>query len=671
MRLTYNWLKDFVGIPFSPNELADRMTMAGLEVTSLEKLKDDYVFEIEITSNRPDWLSVIGIAREIAALTGKKLKSVHSPHCPAVHRKADGRRATGDGRRDIHIEDKNACPFYSARIIRDVKVKPSPKWLAKRLQAIGLRPINNIVDITNYVLFTTGQPLHAFDLDKLKGKEISVRFAKDREEILTIDGIRRKLTPEILVIADEDNPIAIAGIMGGKESEVNEATHHILLESAYFSPVATRRASRYLGLSSDSSYRFERSVDKGNIVHASNFASSLILENGKGEIGALSRCGSDRVIKKTLGFDIDKANKLIGKGLTAGRIKSILDALGFRIGQRQKNILKIAVPAFRQDIKSQADLTEELCRISGYEFVPKTLPAIKPQGMREDAILPIQEKIRECLTAIGFSEAITYSLLSQEMLQKVRSGAQNYIRLENPLSSEQEILRPTLIAGLLPTLRRNLEWGNAPCAFFEIGDCFSPEGEFKALAIIKEKCDLIALKGALELLLQKLGIADYSFSQNPAPLFKDGQSASLNVAGRTIGGLGCLREEILHDFKIDTLDVAGLEINLEMLKSAVHFYKAYQPLPKYPSVMRDVSLIVDEAVSYQKVLDAIKVSQPLYLENIRFKDVYRSQGIGKGRKSLTLSLEFRSAQKTLTDAQVSASFEKLVNALSSSLGAKH
>ncbi|TAN59325.1 phenylalanine--tRNA ligase subunit beta [bacterium] len=668
MKLTYNWLKDFVELRIKPQELADKLTMAGLEVTSQEQLEDDYVFEIEITSNRPDWLSVIGIAREIAALSGKEIKRLPGPGFRVSGNQ--GKKIKGKEQLAINIQDTKACSFYSARVIRNVKVKPSPQWMMKRLLAIGLRPINNIVDITNYVLLTTGQPMHAFDLDKLKGGKILVRFAKNGEEILSIDGIRRKLTPEVLVIADSHNPIAIAGIMGGKDSEVNESTRNILLEGAYFSPIVTRKSGRLLGLSSDSSYRFERSVDKGNIVNASSLAASLIIENAGGEIGAFYRCGSDKLAKKSVLLDTDKANKLIGIDLAPNEAKSILKSLGFSVAQQKKNILKIGVPDFRKDIKSQTDLAEELCRISGYESVPLTLPAIKPQGISEDGLLLIREKIRELLTGMGFSEAITYSLLSRLTLRKAGISLENNTSLENPLSAEQEILRPRLLPGLLPALSRNLELGNRPGLFFEIGECFSQSEEWMSLGIIAGKYPLLKLKGVLESLMQRLGIKNYKFCESENPLFQKGRSAALFIEDKEIGSVGQISKEILLDFKIDGDEVTALEINLNTLKAYARFQNKYQPLPQYPAVERDVSLIVDEAVSYQTILDTINGSQAEYLEEVRFKDAYRSEAVGRGKKSLTLSLEFRSPEKTLTDAQVNASFEKILQAASISAGAR-
>ncbi len=667
MKVTYNWLKDFVAISLKPQELADKLTMAGLEVTCLEKFQDDYVFEIEVTSNRPDWLSVIGVAREVAAFTGKKLEiaASHEPCVMSHASKKDARPLS------INIEDKNACPFYSARLIYGLKVKPSPAWLARRLQAIGLRPVNNIVDITNYVLFTFGQPLHAFDMDRMCGhnSKIIVRSARSTEEITTIDGIKRKLTPEITVISDENGAIAIAGIMGGKESEVNEATRNILLESAYFSPIATRQASRLLGISSDSSYRFERSVDKSRVARSSDLASSLTLRYAGGEIGRLYTSGSDKVSKKIISFSVKESHKLTGVDISFSKIKSILKNLEFKVLSAKNDILKIEVADFRQDIKSQADVIEEICRVYGYDNIPLSLAPISRNKIKEDAALGIEEKIREILAGAGFYEALTYSLQSRESVAKAGFNPENAVRLENPLSAEQEILRPSLLIGLSQALSRNLELGNRPCMFFEIGDCFRQDGEYKSLALIAQKRAILELKGVLELLLKELSIAHYAFSETASPIFQEGQSAALIINDTETGLIGQIKKEILLDFKIDDTSIAALEINLDMLKKYASFRKAYCCAPRYPSASRDVSVIVDEALPYQKLSDAIMASCAPYLRESRFKDAYRSGAIGAGKKSITVSLEFRSPEKTLTDAEVNASLEGIIQKVSQELGA--
>ena len=698
MKVTYNWLKDFVDISLKPKELADKLTMAGLEVVSLEEFEGDYVFEIEITSNRPDWLSVIGIAREVAAITKSKIKNQKSK---LQFKTQNLKKETISFK--IDITDKKACPFYSARVISDVRIGPSPEWMAKRLRAIGLRPVNNIVDITNYVLWTTGQPLHSFDLDKLVGAnpcvrpnadgpaptdmKISVRFAQGSEELVTIDGIKRKLSPEILVIADKIRPLAIAGIMGGKESEVSEATRNILLESAYFNPLVIRKASRLSGLASDSSYRFERSVNMGGILESSNLACSLILKSAGGKPGPLFKAGSDvKPPAKSIIFNIPRANKLLGKDLSAVKIKANLSALGFKTTSLKKDALKITPPAFRQDVSTPADVLEEVCRVYGYENIPLSLPAIKPSQLREENILLVQEKAAQTLSSLGFNEVITYSLLSREAVQKIRCDGQNTASLENPLSQEQEVLRPSLTYGLLNVLARNLELGNTKCAFFEIGNCFSRDSECRFLGIVMNKRGsttlttggLLELKGVLELLLQKIGIQDYKFIHSTDPLFTVGYSSALVTGGSTtltigkeeFGFLGQVKKEILTELRIDESEVIIAGLNLDKLRNMACFSRVYQPLPKYPSVSRDISLIVDETISYQALIDTIKSGNGLEsLENIKFKDVYRSEALGKTKKSITISLEFRSPKETLTDSQVNSRVESIVQTVSRELGA--
>ena len=674
MKVTYNWLKDFVDITLKPEALADKLTMAGLEVKAIDAFDDDFVFEIEITSNRPDWLSVIGIAREIAAITGKKLKIAKTRRTMD-----EGRRTKDDGRWTVTIEDKAACPFYSARIIRDVKVEPSPTWMVKRLQAIGLRPVNNIVDITNYVLFTTGQPLHAFDVDKINShhvtasprhqRKIIVRRARNTEEIITIDGVIRRLTPEILVIADEKNPIAIAGIMGGEETEVHGSTRNILLESAYFSPLVTRGASRLLGISSDSSYRFERSVDKASVVENSDYAAKLILTHAGGELGELYKAGSPKTQKKIITFNVSSVKRLLGQEIALSKVKSIFKALEFKVAASGKNVLKIEVPAFRQDVTSEIDVIEEVCRIAGYDTIPLSIPAIKLSAPQEDVLLTIQEKIRETLIGAGAHEVITYSLVSEESLRKARVSLASVIRLQNPLSMEQEVLRPTLLWGLLTSLRCNVESGSRKCSFFEIGDCFNQGVEFRALGLIADGRELLEVKGIVELLLEKLGLCGVEFFNSMNASYKEGQTAGIRIGDKEIGTIGRVKEEILADCKIDLANIIAAELNLENLKPFVNFQKIYGGLPIYPSVTRDISLVINEGIVYQKIVGAIDALSLENLEHIRYKGLYRSEEIGKGKKSLTLSLEFRSPERTLTDAEVNAYLEEIIRKLSLELQA--
>ena len=536
--------------------------------------------------------------------------------------------------------------------------------MAKRLRSIGLRPVNNIVDITNYVLFTTGQPLHAFDSDKIVGAKISARFAQKNEEIITIDGIKRKLTPEILVIADENHPIAIAGIMGGKDTQVNESTKNILLESAYFAPTVVRPAVRRLALASDSSYRFERSVDITQVVNSSDLAAGLIQKYAAGKICGLCLAGlKPKKTARVIPFSLFQANKLLGREIPLARAKSIFKTLEFKVGTSKGDVLKLTPPGFRQDIKSDVDLVEELCRIYGYENIPLSLPAVRHQAIEEDSLILIRKKAREILSALGYSEAISYSLLSREIIAKAAGeDSADIVCLENPLSAQQEVLRPLLSIGLLGVLARNLELGNRNPGFFELGDCFLKEKESRVLGLIEEG-GLIELKGKVELLLAKLGVEDYSFANMAYPVFSPGQGASLVVSGCEAGIIGQVNPDVLKNFKIDSSGVSYCELNLDALKPYVRFEKAYTELPKYPAVSRDLTLIAKEQVSYQGILDEIMTARIKELEAVRFKDIYCSEALGKDRKSITISLEFRSPEATLTDFQVNGYMEKIVQTL--------
>ena len=664
MKITYSWLKDFVKIDIPARELADKLTMAGLEVTSLRRAHGDYVFEIEVTSNRPDWLSIMGIAREAALACGKKIGGL-----PAFRTPPAG-CASGDMRRArLYIKDKKACQFYCGRIIYGVKVGRSPAWLAKRLRSIGLRTVNNIVDATNYVLFNTGQPLHAFDLDKIRGSEVTVRFAAPGEKITTIDGACRDLSGSILVIADSDGPIAIAGIMGGKETEVSNSTRNIFLEGAYFSPELVRKASRAMALSSDSSFRFERSVDKSSIVASSNSALSIIQEIAGGRAGQLYKIGSQAYPRSVVRFNAQSACARLGIDLPAKKMRHIFEGLGLKTVSLGKGAFKITVPGFRQDVKCEADLMEELGRIYGYNRIPLSLAQVKPQSIQENGRLAIRSRAKKVLAASGFSEVITYSLLPEENINNSGIDCSGVMRLKNPLSAEQEILRPALLPGLLNALGRNLELGNSPCAMFEIGNCFGQGSEYESVGMIVEGLDLPGVKGKVEALLNRIGLRHYEFSPDQKAFFTQGASASLVRDGRAFGFFGQIKKEVLRNFKIDAEGVLACEVNMEKLEAAIEPCRTYRPLPKYPAAMRDLSIVVNESLPYRDVLQAVSRCGLKYLESVKYKDVFCSGSVGEGKKSVTISLEFRSPDSTLTDSQVNSYMANVISALSGELGA--
>ena len=439
--------------------------MAGLEVVALEKVGEEFVLEIEITSNRPDWVSILGVAREVSAIYGLKLQNLKLKE-PKISPK-DFYSVK------LFLADRQDCPFYSARVITDVQVCPSPEWLKKRLESLGCRSVNNIVDITNYYLFELGQPLHAFDLDKLNSKEIRVRRASVDEKITTLDGENRLLSPEILVIADSHHPIAVAGIMGGKETEVTFKTRNILLESAVFNPVLVRRGKQKLGLQSESAYRFERGVDLEGASQASLAAQQLILKLASGKPAGFVHLGKTQVTPPEIGLDLVYLNKLLGINIPILKVKQILNRLGLWVKTKTQNSLTVKIPSFRQDLKLPVDLVEEIARIYGYAEIPQTLPAVKP-GPKASITRDIVGNIKNILSSLGLDEAITYSLVDRALLNKsgVNTDA-GLIEILNPLSREQEVLRPELLPSLIRAVAYNLDQQQERVSIFEVANVFS------------------------------------------------------------------------------------------------------------------------------------------------------------------------------------------------------
>ena len=697
MKVTYNWLKEFVEIKISPQALAQKLTMAGLEVTSQEEKDGDFVFEIEVTSNRPDWLSVIGVAREVAVILGKKLK------IPGVKKQQKFR--VDPLPFAIKVENKKDCPLYTAKIIKDVKVMPSPDWLRKRLELIGCRSINNIVDISNYILFTWGEPLHTFDLDKLVSPlagypvsplKIIIRRAKNGEEIITIDGIKRILDEEMLIIASEINrqtskqanrqtgrPIAIAGVMGSKDTEVTEATKNILLEAAAFNPIVVRRGRRNLGIQSESSYRFERGVNLEIADNASWQAAELIQELTGGRCVLAKRSGLTRAKRKSIFLELSAANKTLGINIAASKIKKILNSLEFKTRIKTKNHFTVKIPAHRPDVNLDVDLIEEIARISGYENVPQTLPTVKPQvcvGETRDLV----SLTKNILVGLGLNEVITYGLMDKDLLREFRmyEGSQ-VIEILNPLSKEQEILRPRLIPGLAACVAYNLNQRQEYINIFEVAKVFSqsksrPQEELRlGIAIcgikplllqqglIKDPVGFLHLKGISEVLFARLGIRDYNFN---AP--EDLSAITVYAAGEEIGLMAKIEKSVLDKLGIKNKDVFMLELSLDRLLFYINLNKKFSPLPIYPGISRDISLILKEGILVGDILEAIqKEGEPL-LKDARLTDYYKGKQIPSGFKGLTISCLYRSDERTLTEAEINPAHSLICNLLADRFGAQ-
>jgi len=673
MKTTFNWLKDYLDIEISCERLAHLLTMAGLEVNSIEKKDGDFVFEQEVTPNRPDWLSVIGIARELSAISGKKLKK------PLTTIKTQSSKE----KISIEIKDKKLCPRYSGRVIEGIEAKQAPEWMQKRLKLVGLRPVNNIVDITNFCQLETGQPMHAFDYDKIEGKKIIVRLAKKGEKITTIDNIKRELSSDTLIIADEKKPIAIAGVMGGMDAEVTSSTKNILLESAYFNPVSVRLASRKLGLSSESSYRFERGVDLDSVVSASNRAALLISEFAGGSLQKLVDKGAKKVSTKQIIYDVKRMNKLLGCDISGAKAMTIFKALDCKVtGSKTK--IKVNPPSFRRDLLNEVDLLEEAVRIYGYENIPSTIPGMVAQKKRKDSSRVIQEEVRNLLASSGMTEVVTYSLISREMLEKLSSDESNIIEVVNPLSAEQEIMRPTIIAGMLNAILRNVNRRQHNLRLFEMGKVYFKDGtNFKERLVLclaatgavtanwrrKRNVDFFDIKGIIETLCYRLGVESVVFSKERSSIFSSTESAILKIGKEKIGTAGKIEKNKLSKFDIKQ-DVYVAEIDMDKLFECVKLKKRFSPIPKFPSIKRDISIVVEKTLASSEIISLIQESGSSVVTKVEVFDEYYGKHIPEGKKGLSFSIIYQDTTKTLTDQQVDTLHSNIKEALKQKFSAQ-
>ena len=674
MKISFNWLKDYVDTKLKPKELADKLTMAGTEVTSTVNIGGDTILEMEVTSNRPDCLSLIGIAREVAAITGKKLK------IPKI-KNSKTRSRKGLKPSSIQIQDKKGCLRYIGILIKDVEVKGSPDWLKKRLEALGLRPVNNIVDITNFCLLEWGQPLHAFDFDKLLNNKIIVRRAKKDEKIITIDGEVRSLDPEILVIADSQKPVAIAGVMGGTNTEVTNNTKNILIESAYFDPITIRHAARKLGLSSESSYRFERTVDVEGVELAALRAADLISKLAKGKfVNKLNIQTKNLKQDRRIKLDTERLNSILGIQITAAQIKTIFSRLGFNVTKAKKQSMEVRVPSFRQDVGRAEDLIEEAARIFGYQNIPLTLPSIKPFQIQPQLLSELKDILRKDLIAHRLNEIMSYSLISKGQLKKCNLDSLDAIEVANPLSREQEILRPTSVTGLLSCIDYNLSRNIENIKIFELSNIFEKAEEISVLSIavtgakhvdwkrkIEDNFTFFDLKGIIESLVERLGIDDYVFIQKNLSLFNDGHSVTLNIRDKEIGFLGKISREVLDSWDIKKDNIFVAQINLDRLLEFVDLDKKFRPLALHPSIKRDISFLIRQDSSSDDIMQIIRKEAGVFLKDIRLIDFYQGQQIPSNFKSLTYSLEYQADDRTLKDDEINVIQERIIQALESQL----
>jgi len=626
---------------------------------------DDVVFDLEITSNRGDCLSMIGIAREISALTGNEL------HLPSWAIKQGGEMARNKLFR-VKVEEPDLCPYYSARLIRNVKIGPSPLWLWRRILISGNRPINNVVDVTNYVLWEMGQPLHPFDYSSLSGHTIIVRRAREGEVLTTLDGLERKLDTEMLVIADTRRPIALAGIMGGEDSQVQADTRDVLLESAYFDPVSTRRTSRKINLSTEASYRFERSIDPSGVKKALDRASFLIQKVGGGEMeGGFIEEGNLPERRRWIFLRPSRINRVLGSRIPSSRIENILESLQFKLKKDDEN-WRVGIPSFRRDVAQEIDLVEEIARFYGYDHFGLSLPPLGGEEIEEDIEGFVRDRTKDILRGLGFYEVVGMEVTDRDVFFKAKLSLEEGITIRNPLSIQQRILATHLFPHLLEIASYNLNQGIERFRIFELADIFekkhSPnERPFLSGLVLENDFDFLSLKGIVEALLEGLDIEEMEFGPCNCGYLWSKQRAVVKRKEIDLGVLGRLDPEISENFKLPS-SLYLFEFDFSRLLSFRTPRKKLKPLPRFPSVRRDLALIVKEGIPADVVKKVILQGGGKILEKVELFDLYRGKNIPKGHKSLAYSLIFRASNRTLKDEEVDGVQGDIVEILRRKLG---
>jgi len=710
MKASINWLKEFVDFSLSPEEIAKALTMAGLEVEDiLPDSQDggDAILEISVTPNRPDCLSIKGIAREISAILSLPFKEPS-----LVIPKEEGKCLA------IEIKNSQLCRRYAGRIVRDVRVGPSPTWISKRLESHGLRTVNNIVDITNYMLLETGQPLHAFDLDKIKGTYINVSTPKSitpdlRTKIKTIDRIEHEVSDDSLLIWDTERPIAIAGVMGGLNTEVELSTANILLESACFNPVSVRRTSRALNLITESSYRFERGVDIEGAVPALNRATQLIIEIAGGKATKMIDNYPEPFKPSEVSVKFAKVNNLLGISVKPSIVHELLARLGFK-HKRAGEGITVVPPSFRQDIQRDIDVIEEIARLYGYDKIPTTLPTVSMKAVvpdyrqagHDDRLQSevlfkrnLVRAIKDSMKRSGYSEVINYSFLNPSVFNKLRlhlnDRRREVIKIRNPLRKEEDALRTTLIPSLLENVSLNVKQGEKSVRFFEVSKVFLPSQkqtllkvenlpseplnisavhlkDSKTFSLWQERHEgFYDLKGALENLFLELRIKNYSFTHvDPCePFLHPWKSCAIKVDGEDIGFLGVLHPLVSEVFDL-TGDISVFELDMDRVLSHIPLKIFYMPLPKYPYVERDISIIVSQETQVEDVKNTILSADSDIIESVTLFDIYTGPPIPEEKKSLAFSIRYRAENRTLTDNEVDAVQSRIVDILKNSFKAE-
>ena len=680
MKVPLSWVREFVDVAGSAEDIGKLMGVRGLALESVEEHAGDVVMDFDVTANRPDLLCMAGIAREIATAYKVALKTPPAPQW------------NPDQAIPITIEEPDLCGRYIGATA-EVTIAPSPQWIQDRLIACGVRPISNIVDITNYVMLEIGQPMHAFDLDKMRGGTVIVRRAKAGEKMTTLDGKARVLTPDMLVIADADNAEDIGGVMGGAQSEISAQTTRVVFEAAYFTPAQIRKTSKALGIKTEASTRFERGMDRTAPPRAIMRALELMERIGAGKrTGHITDIYPRPPIVKTLRLDRERITGLLGMDVPDESVTQILGALGFETvkcqapnadaGAAVRTAWDVIAPPWRVDIHRQVDLIEEVGRHHGFEHLPATFPGVEQAPPPSDSRIARDRKVRTALLGMGFSEAITFAFIESAMAEPYLNG-QRAITIANPLSEKFAVMRPSLLPGLIDAVSHNRRHGRADVRLFEIGTRFSPSGETRGAGFAwtglatpdhwtgsRRAVDFHDIKGVIEQLCALMGVAP-AFAEIETPYLVAGRAASVAIANQVIGVFGQLSPVVADARALPADEVYVGEINLDLLTAAAPTEMLRtSPLPRYPSVVRDVSILVADTLSAATVRGTIRSAGPDTLIQIREFDRYQGKGVPEGKISLSYRLTFQSLERTLTDEEVSAAMAAIITALKLEHGAE-
>lgn len=675
MKISVNWLEEFIEIGVSLPELIEALNNIGLLVDSYEKRGEDTVLELETYANRPDTTGHLGVARELAAAFNRSLKKITWPVTEVEEETSQII--------DVQIYDDDLCPRYTGIVVRDVPVGPSPEWLKDRIEAMGLKPVNNVVDITNYVLFSTAQPIHAFDLSKLSGSKIIIRRAQKGEVLRSLEGKMIQLSPEMLVIADEKRPVALAGVIGGEESAVTEETKDVFIESAFFDPVSVRKTGKNTAVQTDASYRFERGADISFPPHAALMAASLLSQIGGKVTKGIVDVYPKPKKQKTVLLRHHRVTELLGVEIDNDFIMKTLTALDFHVEHQQEGIWQAKVPFFRVDVEREADLIEEIARFYGYDKIPSLVPPIRELEPLSNPKRTVIDKIRQILFSHGLDEVVNLSFSDLEEEVNFR-GSQKAIEIRNPISSRAAYLRTTIVGGLLQNIAWNKNRGAEGVHIFEIGNtyswknekcqerlslCIVTTGELKYdhWQVRSERTDFFHLKGISEDLLLHLRYEPFSFSEKSHHFFEQDYSLSLNHKGEEIGYLGLLKKSILEAYSLKD-DIWMVFIDLHTLLDRQPLSFDYIPVIKFPSISRDLAFVGDRKIPFAQIKEEIEKLSIPYLEKLVLSDRFAGASIPKGKVSLSFRFVFRHPQRTLLASEIDSMQQKVIKVLGAKFG---